>query len=120
VLAPARLPDGWRLAESLFTAARGRPPIEAEVSLLYASANGAYSVGVSERAATGVRRDWLEWARDGDLETADAGEHVEPRHHVRVEREGTLVELSGPDPLLLRDLARALAPAPTEAPRVSP
>ena len=120
VLAPARLPDGWRLAESLFTAARGRPPIEAEVSLLYASANGAYSVGVSERAATGVRRDWLEWARDGDLETADAGEHVEPRHHVRVEREGTLVELSGPDPLLLRELARALAPAPTEAPRLSP
>ena len=76
--------------------------------------------GVSERAATGDRRDWLEWARDGDLETADAGEHVEPRHHVRVEREGTLVELSGPDPLLLHDLARALAPAPTEAPRLSP
>ena len=66
---------------------------------------------------TGAPREWLDWARDGELQIADAGAHVEPRHHVRVEREGTLVELSGPDPSLLRDLARTLVPAPTEPPR---
>ena len=88
------------------------------MSLLYASPDGAYTVGVSERAATGAPREWLDWARDGELQIADAGEHVEPRHHVRVEREGTLVELSGADPSLLRDLARTLVPAPTEPPRL--
>jgi hypothetical protein len=120
VLSPARIPDGWRLVESLFTAARARPAVEAEVSLVYASPEGAYTVSISERAATGGRRDWLDWTRDGDVEVADAGEHVEPRHHLRVERSGTLVELSGADPSLLRGLARALAPTPTEAPRLSP
>jgi hypothetical protein len=118
VLAPARIPDGWRLVESLFTAARARPAVEAEVSLLYTSPDGAYTVGVSERAAAGIGREWLDWTRDGELQIADAGEHVEPRHHVRVERDGTVVELSGADPSLLRDLARTLVPAPTEPPRL--
>lgn len=120
VLAPARIPDSWRLVESLFTAARARPATEAEVSLVYTSTDGAYSVVVSERAAGGAPGDWLDWTRVGELEIADAGAHVEPRHHVRLERDGTIVELSGSDASLLGDLARALAPAPTEPPGVSP
>ncbi|HEX3292065.1 MAG TPA: hypothetical protein VHR46_11780 [Gaiella sp.] len=118
VFTPARVPEGWRLAESLFTAPRDHPPVEAEVSLVYTSPDGAYGVTVSERAAGGAARDWLEWRPDGDLEVADLGEHAEPRHHVRVERDGTAVELSGSDAVLLASLARALAPAPTEAPRL--
>ena len=120
VLAPARVPDGWRLVESLFTAARAHPAIEAEVSLVYASPDGAYMVVVGQRAASSTRHDWLEWTRDGELALADSGEHAEPRYHVRVERDGTLVELAGSDLTLLRDLARALAPAPAEAPRLPP
>jgi hypothetical protein len=73
-------------------------------------------VSVTERAAGGPRHEWLEWEYDGDIERADAGEHVEPRHYVRVEREGTVVELAGADPSLLAELARSLAPAPTEPP----
>ena len=85
---------------------------------MYASTDGAYAVGVSERAAAGVRRDWLEWTRDGDLEIADAGEHVEPRHHVRVERDGTSWSSPGADPSLLARPRPRLAPAPTEPPRL--
>ena len=62
--------DGWRLVESLFTAGRAQPAIEAEVSLGYASPDGASTVSVGQRAAS--------------------------------------------------DLARALAPAPAEAPRLPP
>jgi len=87
---------------------------------MYVSADGAYAVGISERASGGVPRDWLDWTRDGDVETADAGELVAPRHHVRLERDGTLVELSGADLVLLRDLARELGRAPIEAPRLGP
>jgi outer membrane lipoprotein-sorting protein len=118
VFVPGRVPSGWRLVERLFTAPREHPPVEAEVSLVYASPDGAYGVTVSERAAGGRQRDWLEWSSDGELETADAGEHVEPRHHVRVERAGTVVELSGADGSLLAELARSLVPAPTEPPRL--
>ena len=67
VLAPARIPDGWRLVESLFTTARAHPAIEAEVSLVYASPDGAYTVVVGQRAASATRRDWLEWTRDREL-----------------------------------------------------
>ena len=75
-------------------------------------------MSIEERAAGGTQRDWLDWTRDGELELADAGEHVEPRHHVRVERAGTVVELAGADSVLLADLARTLVPAPTEPPRL--
>jgi hypothetical protein len=92
--------------------------VEAEISLVYTSLDGAYAVTVSERAAGGAARGWLEWQQDGDHEVADLGEHAEPRHHVRVERDGTVVELSGSDATLLAGLARALAPAPTEPPRL--
>lgn len=118
VFVPDRLPDGWRLTESLFTPGRERPPVEPQVFLMYGSRGGAYAVSVAERAAASRARDWLEWSRVGDLEAADAGEHVEPRHHVRVERDGTVVELSGADPVLLAELARSLVPAPTEPPRL--
>jgi hypothetical protein len=119
VFVPDRVPDGWRLVESLFTPGRERPSVEAQVFLSYGSREGAYLVSVAERAAGTTSRDWLAWRSEGDLETADAGEHVEPRHHVRVEREGTVVDLSGADPPLLADLARSLVPAPTEPPRLA-
>jgi hypothetical protein len=118
VFAPARVPEGWRLVESLLTEGRERPPVESRVTLRYASTDGAYSVSITERAAATASRDWLEWTweQDGEFERADAGEHVVPRHHVRVERQGTLVELAGADPSLCAALARSLARAPTEPP----
>jgi hypothetical protein len=85
---------------------------------MYGSREGAYAVSVEERAAGAPARDWLAWSSVDDLEVADAGEHVEPRHHVRVERDGTVVQLSGADPVLLGELARSLVPAPTEPPRL--
>ena len=118
VFVPGRVPDGWRLAESLLMPGRERPRVEPQVFLSYASGEGAYVVSIEERAAGGPPRERLAWRRDGDLERADAGEHVEPRHHVRVERDGTAVALAGADPALLADLARSLVPAPTEPPRL--
>ncbi len=112
------MPDGWRLVESLFTPGREHPPVEPQVFLSYGSREGAYLVSVEERVAGAPHRDWLAWSRDGDVETADAGEHVEPRHHVRIERDGTSVELSGADPSLLADLARSLVRAPIEPPHL--
>ena len=120
VFVPGRVPDGWRLAASLFTPRHERPSVEPQVFLSYASREGAYVVSIEERAAGGTQREWLAWRRDGELELADAGEHVEPRPHVRVERTGMVVELAGADPVLLADLARTLVPAPTEPPRLSP
>jgi hypothetical protein len=119
VFAPDRVPEGWRLVERLFTAGRERPPVEPEVFLGYMSREGAYEVSVRQRSSSSTRAEWLDWQPgDGGLEVADAGENVEPRHHVRVERDGTLVELSGPDPTLLLQLARSLAPAPADAPHL--
>jgi hypothetical protein len=119
VFVPDRVPEGWRLFERLFTAGRERPPVEPEVFLGYVSGEGAYEVSVRQRSSSPTRPEWLDWQPgDGALEVADAGENVEPRHHVRVEREGTLVELAGPDPTLLLELARSLAPAPADAPHL--
>jgi hypothetical protein len=73
---------------------------------------------MGERAADGARRDWLEWSREGDVEVADLGEHAVPRHHARVVRDATAIELAGSDPALLASLARELVPAPTEPPRL--
>jgi len=120
VFVPADVPEGWRLVERLLTPARDRPRVAPSVSLVYASREGAYVVGIQERGAEAEHRDSLAWQRDGYLEVADAGEHVEPRHHVRIAREGTVVELSGADPELLAGLARSLVPAPTEPPRLAP
>jgi hypothetical protein len=118
VFVPARVPDGWRLQESLLVPGRVTPPVEAEVSLVYGSRGGGYAVTVRERSATAERDDWLTWEESVGLEVADAGEHVEPRHYVRVERDGTVIELAGGDPILLAELAGELIPAPTEPPRL--
>jgi len=118
VFVPSRVPDGWRLHESLLVPGRATPPVEAEVSLVYGSSDGGYALTVRERSAAAERDDWLAWTSEGDLEVADAGEHVEPRHYVRVERAGTVVELAGSDRSLLAELARALVPAPTEPPQL--
>ena len=90
------------------------PPVEASVASSTARRDGGYVV---TRARARGRRaepdEWLTWTGGDGLERADAGAHVEPRHHVRLERDGTLVELSGADAELLAQLARALpAPAP--------
>ena len=118
VFVPARVPDGWRLQESLVVPGRATPPVEAEVSLVYGSRDGGYAVTVRERSAAAERDDWLAWELSEGLEVADAGEHVEPRHYVRVERDGTVIELAGGDPILLAELADELIPAPTEPPRL--
>ena len=119
VLVPERVPDGWRLT-SMLMEGRDEPPLAARAYLTYLSPEGAYGVTLQQSAAGGETDDeWREWRRDGELEVADAGAHVEPRHHVRIERHGTLVELSGGDPDLLAELAGVLVPAPTEPPRLS-
>jgi hypothetical protein len=119
VFVPGDVPVGWRLVERLLTPARDKPRVTPSVSLVYASREGAYVVTIHERTADAERPDSLVWRPDGDLEIADAGEHVEPRHHVRAERDGTVVELSGAEPELLAGLARSLVPASTEPPRLA-
>ena len=118
VFVPGDLPDGWRLHESLLVPGHEHPPVEASVSLVYGSRDGGSVVTVRERAAGAEPDEWLTWMRDDGLERADAGAHVEPRHHVRLERDGTVVELAGQDAELLGQLARALVPAPTAPPRL--
>ncbi len=118
VLVPGDVPEGWRRVERLLTPARDTPPVTPSVSLVYASREGAYVVTIAERASDAQHRDTMVWRRHGDLELADGGEHVEPRHHVRIRRDGTVVELSGADPELLAGLARTLVPASTEPPRL--
>ena len=101
VFVPDRVPEGWRLFERLFTAGRERPPVEPEVFLGYVSGEGASEVSVRQRSSSSTRAEWLDWQPgDEGLEVADAGENVEPRHHVR-RRGGTFVRLSGADRMLL-------------------
>jgi hypothetical protein len=119
VFVPGDVPEGWRLVERLLTPARDKPRVTPSVSLVYASREGAYLVTIQERASNAEHHDGLVWQREGDLEIADAGEHVESRHHVKVEREGTVVELLGAECELLAALARSLVPAPTEPPRLA-
>ena len=118
VLVPERVPAGWRLT-AMFTEGREEPRLPARAFLTYWSQDGAYNVALLEVAAgMDDADDWREWRRDGELEVADLGEHVEPRHQLRVARLGTLVELSGGTVELLACLARSLVPAPTEPPRL--
>ena len=119
VLVPEHVPEGWRLTAMLMHG-REEPPLPTTATLSYTSREGGYGVTLQERAAGAAEGDseWRTWRRDGELEVADAGEHVDPRHHVRLEREGTLVELSGSDPELLTQLARTLVRAPAEPPRL--
>jgi hypothetical protein len=97
---------------------RDRPRVAATAHLSYESPDGAYAVQIRQLASGEPREEWLAFERRGDVEIADAGEDVQPRHYVRAEREGTLVELSGDDVALLLTLAGELVPAPTEPPRL--
>jgi hypothetical protein len=119
LLVPERVPDGWRLTAMLLQG-RDEPPLPTSATLSYTSPEGAYGVTLQERAAgaTDAEDGWRTWRRDGELEVADEGEYVDPRHHVRLERDGTVVELSGSDPGLLAQLARSLVPAAAEPPRL--
>lgn len=118
LLVPERVPEGWRL-HLTWMDGRERPPIPATAHLFYSSEEGAYGAQLREHATGEPREEWLAYERRGDVELADAGENVQPRHHVRTERDGTLVELSGEDPELLLTLAAELVPAPTEPPRLT-
>jgi hypothetical protein len=117
ILAPARVPAGWRLHVT-WAGARGRPRLPATAHLLYESEDGAYSAQMRQRDAAEPFEDWLRFEPCEDVEIADAGESVQPRYYVRTVRQGTLVELSGDDRDLLLAFAAALRPAPTEPPRL--
>jgi hypothetical protein len=118
VFVPARAPEGWRLTTMLLEG-RDEPPLPARAFLTYASPDGAYDVALQECASGDeATEEWREWRREGELEVADEGAYVEPRHHVRLDRDGTRVELSGSDSALLTELARVLVPAPTAPPRL--
>jgi outer membrane lipoprotein-sorting protein len=117
LLAPARVPEGWRLHVT-WMEPRDRPRVAASAHLSYESADGAYTVQIRQQATDEPHEEWLAFARRGDVEVADAGEDVQPRHYVRAERNETFVELSGDDLELLLTLAAELVPAPTEPPRL--
>ena len=110
VLAPTRVPAGWRLLSSLFPAPRERPPVEAAVFLTYASVDGVHGISLEQRQGTG---------RDTEASVTDAGAHADPRFTVLVERRGTRVSLAGNARELLVELAGVLEPAPTEPPRLA-
>jgi hypothetical protein len=110
VLAPTRVPDGWRLGDAQLLDGREQPRVEATAFLDYTSRNGAYAIAIRERGARGDL--------DTAPETLDRGATVTPRFVVTLVRSRTWVELSGDDRDLLLDLAGALEPAQTERPRL--
>jgi hypothetical protein len=109
LLVPGRVPDGWRLVTSQLLEGRERPPLEATAFLDYTSSDGAYPVGMRERASA---------AADSASGVVDHGSTVAPRFVVTVVRSGTWVELAGSDRDLLVELADELVPAPTKPPRL--
>lgn len=117
LLAPARVPERWRLHVTWMDG-RERPPMVPTAHLLYESEDGAYTVQLRQHATGAPSEEWLPYESRGDVEVADAGENVTPRHYVRTEQLGTRVELSGDDAELLLALAAELARAPTEPPRL--
>jgi hypothetical protein len=109
VLVPARVPAGWRLGTSQLLAARDHPRVEATAFLDYASPEGAYAVGIRERASD---------AADYAVDVVDHGPTVSPRFTATLVRSGTWVELSGDERELLLELAGELVPAPARPPRL--
>jgi hypothetical protein len=110
VLVPARIPDGWRLGTTQLLDGREHPRIETTAFLDYVSPEGAYSVGVRERATE---------AADAKPEVVDSGPTIAPRYTVTLVQEGTWVELSGAERNLLLDLAGNLVPAPMQPPQLT-
>lgn len=109
VLVPERVPAGWRLGTAQLLEGRAQPRLEATAYLDYASPEGAYAVGVRERASE---------AEDAAPALVDHGATVAPRFVLTLVRAGTWVELSGPDGALLEELATSLVPASSEPPRL--
>ena len=107
VLVPARLPDGWRVGTASFLEGRERPRIDATAFVDYVSPEGAYSIGIRERATPDA---------DSGPDVVDSGATVAPRFTVTLVRRGTWIELSGSERQLLLDFASALEPAPTAPP----
>ena len=107
ILVPARIPDGWRLGTVQLLDGREHARLETTAYLDYASREGAYAVGIRERASD---------APDAPPDVVDNGPTVAPRFVVSLVQAGTWVELGGAERELLLDLARELVPAPTQPP----
>ena len=107
VLVPARVPDGWRLGSAQFLEGREHPLREPTAYLDYASPEGAYTVGIRERASDEA---------DTTPDIVDNGPTVAPRFTVSLVQAGTWVELSGAERELLLAFSRELVPARTRPP----
>ena len=120
VYIPARVPPRWRMAFVTFIPGQDRPPMPPAVLIHYSTDDATHQVSLHETAAA-----------DADVEADPpweprevAGEEVLVWEHrlqrrVRVERDGTRVDLSSDlDLETIVELARSLVPAPTEPPRL--
>ena len=113
VLAPAEVPDGWRV-HAIFLDAQDRPPQPPSVDLHYHSPDAGVQLHVRQTAAdTADRHEWLAWEETDGVLVAGPSEPsgLEPGY-ARIERDGTRATLSSaelPRERLLA-LARSLAP----------
>jgi hypothetical protein len=107
VLVPARVPDGWRVSSAQFLDGRQHPRLETTVYLDYASPEGAYNVGIRERASDDA---------DTPPDIVDNGPTVAPRFVVSLVQAGTWVEMSSTERELLLAFSRELVPAPIRPP----
>ena len=107
VLVPARVPAGWRVSSSQLLDGRKHPRLETTVFLDYGSPEGAYTVGIRERASD---------AADTPPDIVDNGPTVAPRFVVSLVQAGTWVEISGAERELLLAFSRGLVSARTRPP----
>jgi hypothetical protein len=107
VLVPVRVPSGWRVGSAQFLEGREHPHLEPTAFLDYVSPEGAYTIGIRERAS-----------EDSDTapEIVDNGATVAPRFVVSLVQAGTWVEMSGAERELLLAFSRELVPAPAAPP----
>ena len=108
VLAPAEVPDGWRV-HATFLDAQERPPQPATVDLHYHSPDAGVQLHVHLTAAGAAdRHEWLAWEDAGSVLVAGPAEPrgLEPGY-AQVEREGTRATLGSAE--LPRERLVALA-----------
>jgi hypothetical protein len=118
VLAPAAVPEGWRLVV-ISIPASDRPPTPDVVVLHYHSPDAAHSLSIHECAADAAdQHEWIVWEERDGVGVA-APDTV--GGWARVVRHGTRAVLHSSDVELddLLAFAAALRPAPTEPPSFS-